>query len=783
MSSFFAAVGRLSVRFRWLVVLFWLVGAVATVRVLPPLSSVVKNDNQQFLPASAPSQKAAQLARPFVGDSNDAVIVVASTASGAPLSPADEAAVAREASLASTVPHVVGARVVGLSPDRSAAQIQIRVHIDHVSNNQAKGVLSGVRATFPRAGPPEGLTLHAAGALADSVAVDAQAKGNGSRTQELSLLFIVVLLLAVFRSVLAPLATLLPAALVLQIAGPIIAEIARLGIQVSSITQLLLIVLVLGAGTDYGLFLVFRVREELSRGLPHREAVVAGLARVGESITFSAATVIAALLSLLAASFGVYHGLGVPLAVGVGLMLLAGLTLLPAILAIMGRGLFWPSRWQARSDATGLWGRIAARVVRRPVQTLAIGVAVFGALAIASIGNKPAGFAGAVTPPAASDAAAGDAVLAAHFPRASANPTSLVLSYSSPVWDHPGSLVRARSVLARDPLFSNVLGPLDPQGTPLAPGQLAALHRRLGDAATLPPLQPTAGPAASVPPAAYQAYRGTAELISPDGRTVQLLASLSAGDPAGTKAIQAVPAIRRALQAAATASGATASGVAGEAPALYDVNATSSADLGHIVPIAIAVIGILLALLLRSLVAPLYLIVSVGLSYLAALGVCVLAFIVVGGDAGITFILPFLMFIFLLALGEDYNILVMSRIREEARGRPLTEAVTRAVGVTGTTVTSAGLVLAGTFVVFAVAGSGGPGGSEIREIGIGLATGVLMDTFLVRTILVPSTVVLLDRWNWWPSHLARRPASHEPAERPAVPGAATDPAAAGSRGG
>jgi RND superfamily putative drug exporter len=129
-------------------------------------------------------------------------------------------------------------------------------------------------------------------------------------------------------------------------------------------------------------------------------------------------------------------------------------------------------------------------------------------------------------------------------------------------------------------------------------------------------------------------------------------------------------------------------------------------------------------------------------------------FIEIGGSGGITFILPFLLFIFLLALGEDYNILVMTRIREEAHHLPLREAVSRAVAVTGTTVTSAGLVLAGTFAVFAVVGGRGAGGSQIVDVGAGLAIGVIMDTFVVRTVLVPCTVVLLGRWNWWPSKLS-----------------------------
>ena len=219
--------------------------------------------------------------------------------------------------------------------------------------------------------------------------------------------------------------------------------------------------------------------------------------------------------------------------------------------------------------------------------------------------------------------------------------------------------------------------------------------------------------------------------------------------------MNAVPSIRAEAAAVATTLHATAYGVGGEAPAFYDISAISDSDLVHVVPVAIVVIGLLLCLVMRSLIAPLYLIASVALSYFAALGLSVILFIKIGGSEGLTFILPFLMFIFLLALGEDYNILVMSRIREEALHLPLREAVSRSLAATGTTVTSAGLVLAGTFSVFAVVGGRGSGGSQIRDVGVGLALGVLMDTFIVRTVLVPCTVVLLGRWNWWPSKLSR----------------------------
>ena len=205
------------------------------------------------------------------------------------------------------------------------------------------------------------------------------------------------------------------------------------------------------------------------------------------------------------------------------------------------------------------------------------------------------------------------------------------------------------------------------------------------------------------------------------------------------------------------------------------------------IPIAILVIGLLLALVLRSLVAPLYLIASVGISYLAALGLSVLLFIELGHSGGLVFFMPFLMFIFLLALGEDYNILMMTRIREEARQLPLRDAVARALSVTGTTITSAGLVLAGTFIVLTFAAGSGSGGSQIRDIGLGLALGILMDTFLVRTLLVPSTVVLLGRWNWWPSKMSRvgaeAPAAAVPAQaagRPATTSRA-GPAARGAQ--
>jgi putative drug exporter of the RND superfamily len=515
----------------------------------------------------------------------------------------------------------------------------------------------------------------------------------------------------------------------------------------------MLIVLVLGAGTDYGLFLVFRVRENLRDGAEPKEAVRAAVTRVGETITFSALTVIAALLSLLAATFQIYSQLGIPLAIGIGTMLIAGLTLLPALLAVFGRAVFWPSKTQAGTGKPGVWGRVATRIVRRPAVPLTIGVVALGALAIGVFGYKPGGFGGTITAPAGTDSAAGTALLTKHFPASAANPTNLVYKLPQPVWENPAPVETATSQLAASGLFTGVIGPLNPAGVTITPAQYQALHAKLGNPAALPAV-PVGN--RGVPLTAYQVYRATAQYVSPDGETIQFQTGLKAGDPSTTAALNAVPAIRAEAAKAAKTLDATAWGVAGEAPAFYDISSISDSDLAHVIPIAIIVIGVLLALVMRSLVAPLYLIASVALSFFAALGLSVIIFMKIGGDSGLTFILPFLMFIFLLALGEDYNILVMSRIREEAHHWPLREAVRRALAATGTTVTSAGLVLAGTFSVFAVVGGRGSGGSQIRDVGIGLALGVLMDTFIVRTILVPCTVILLGRWNWWPSALSRK---------------------------
>jgi RND superfamily putative drug exporter len=791
--TIYGAIGRFSVRFRWLVLLIWIAAAIAAATQLPSLSSVTQGNNQKFLPASAGSSQAAVLAAPLGTAGKQPIPVVAATTSG-PLTAADNAALAGLKSQLATVPDITKVIDAGQSADGGAVEYVALASPAGSGNPQwAKNIVDGLRAKVASAHLPPGLHAHVAGDLA--IQVDQQkASGNtGNKVQLLSVLFVVVLLVIIFRSLTLAIVTVLPPVLSVSIAGPLVAEAAKHGLQVSPIAQLLLIVLVIGAGTDYGLFLVFRVREELRvrdhgtsgekfpgrarlggsvlADLIHpraaaRDAIVTSVTRVGESISASAATVIAAVLTLLLASFSFYSDLAWPFAIAVAVILLAGLTVLPALLSIrlsllavkrslfkamFGRPKLLPWSIQGSGKA-GIWGRVAGRIVQHPIPTLLVGVIFFGGLAFGVLGYSSGGFGGNTNPPAGSDSAAGAAVLAKHFPQSSANPTSLVFTFGTPVCTDPAPLAKITGELRTSTFFTQVTGPLNPVGgVTLTPSQFAGLCGALGPAKHLAATPPARIAGGRIPTAAYQLWRATGNFVSADGHTVQFFTGLHAGDPGGTAALDAVPAIRAYTTSVGKSAGAVASGVTGQAPVLYDISSISTSDLKHIIPIAIIAIGILLALVLRSLVAPLYLIASVGISYLAALGLSVLIFVKLGNSGGLVFFMPFLMFIFLLALGEDYNILVMTRIREEAHRLPLRQAVAKAIEVTGTTVTSAGLVLAGSFIVLTVAA--GSGNTQIRDIGLGLALGILMDTFLVRTLLVPSTVVLLGKWNWWPSKL------------------------------
>ncbi len=744
---FFAALGRSTVRFRWLIVVAWAVVTVVLVVGLPSISSVEKSSNSQFLPGSEPSVRAATLTAPFLPTDTSQALLVAATTDGR-LTAADTAAFDRAVAAVDDLPHVTGVVDRGVSSDGRARQAVVELDVPASSTDPTTGrTVAAVRQAVAASGAPPGLAVHLTGAAAQAVDRQTQQSKTQTLAELLSVIFIVLLLLLTFRALLAPVVALLPSGIALIAVEPVIAASSHLGVQVSDLTPVLLVVVLLGAGTDYGLFLIFRVREEIRRGLVPHDAVAVSLEKVGESIAFSGLTVIAALSTVVIATFGLYQGFGPALAIGIAMALLANLTLLPALLAILGRSVFWP-RVPVPGPATqGSWSRIAARVVGRPRLTLLLGVGLLVGLSLALLAYAPTGFDNQSTS-ASSDSARGQALLTTHYPAAVSDPTSVVFRLPRSVWSEPSVLETAGSGLRSSGQFASVAGALDADGTPVTPAELAAAHAQLagyGPPGNLP-TTPPAGFTGSA--AAYDAYRASGQFVSPDGRTVLFQTGLTAGPSTSTSAASAMPEIRNAVGVVARAVGATASGVDGYAAVAADVGTLSTDDLIRIIPIVLVVLALLLAIVLRSLIAPLYLVASVGLSYLASLGFAVLVFVLIGGQDGINFVLPFFMFLFIMALGQDYNILVMTRIREEAHRAPIRAAVRTAVGATGTTVTSAGVILAGTFGVLTATGD-----TQVVEIGVGLAAGILLDTFVVRTLLVPSVAVLLGRWNWWPSRL------------------------------
>ena len=338
--TFFTAVGRLAVRFRWAIVLAWIIGVVAAMALLPSLGSVTQGDNTSFLPASAPSQRAAQLAAPLQAAALTAVTVVVAR-SGGMLTSADQAGIGRLAVALGHVSQVVSARDAGQSADGQAEQLTVLAALAQsggLATTQQAHLVAGLRSVIRSNARPAGLEAHLAGAVATRVDNNTISAKTGGQVQWFSIIFVIALLVAVFRSALAPLIAVLPAVVVVLVAERLTAEAAVHGLSVSQIASLLLIVLVLGAGTDYALFLMFRVREEMRAGLACHEAIVTSVGRVGETITFSAGILIAALLSLATASFSLYSGLAAPLAIAIALMLAAGLTLLPGAARDRGPG-------------------------------------------------------------------------------------------------------------------------------------------------------------------------------------------------------------------------------------------------------------------------------------------------------------------------------------------------------------------------------------------------------------------------------------------------------------
>ena len=658
------------------------------------LGEVATNDQAAFLPESAESTRVLDAGARFDQQESLPSIVVWTVDDATPVTAAQRhAATASVAALAGR-PGVVGKpSPAQLSEDRLAMQAVVPLRPD--LGHRLGDALDEVRDA---AGSVPGTTVHLAGPAASQVDLSDAFSGVDGLLLVVALCAVLVILLLVYRSVLLPLLIISGAVFALGLACAVVYVLADRGVvRVDGQVQGILSILVIGAATDYALLLAARFREEVALRGDRAGAALAAVRRSAGAITASAATVALSLLALLASDLTNNRALGPVGAVGIVCAVLSALTFVPAVLALLGRAAYWPSRPRA-ADATveghGVWRRVAGAVDRRPRRIWVV-------------------------------TALGLAVLAAFSPTLPAQGVPLDEIFVS---DAP-------SVAAQ-----KALGEHFPGGA----GNPAVI---LADADQLTRVTATARGTegvAGVAPVSASGRPGGAPLVV-DGR-VRLDATLE--DAADSDAAKATVArLRERLHAVAGAHAL----VGGYTAQQYDTQQTAARDRTVIVPAVLGIILVILVLLLRAVPVPLLLVATVALNFLATLGVSALVCRHLLGFSGMDASVPLYGFVFLVALGVDYNIFLMSRVREEALVHGSRRGVLRGLTTTGGVITSAGVVLAATFAALMVIPL-----AFLVQVAFIVAFGVLLDTLVVRSLLVPALVVDIGPKVWWASALARR---------------------------
>ncbi|WP_411075874.1 MMPL family transporter [Streptomyces sp. cmx-4-7] len=707
-----------STRRPWRVIAVWaVVGIFVTLMGQALVFRVTHTDSAGFLPPEYDAAAALRIAREEFGaePDADAVTVLVARRDGRPLEEADEKrveAVARELSATRVEMPWTDEQIRGLSedysqvprvapvttaPDGSFALLGARL----LGNSTDPGMHSVYRAFHDRAQQEfgaAGLRTGFTGGLAD-VVDRADAERTTQTVVGLVMVGLIVLInVLVFRSVLAAFVPLFAVSVVSgAAAGTVVGAALLTGFELDPGTPSMIGTVLIGIGVDYFLFLLFRFREELRRRPEeHHRLVAADVAgRVGTAVTSAALTIVAAFATLGTATFGQFRVLGPSVAVSVLVMLVASLTLMPALLAVTGRRMFWPSRSLSKAERTGPAARTGELVARRPLLVLVASVALLGALATGVTGVRMDFGTGGSARGTAAAATARE--IAGALPPGVSDPTTVY-------------------VTAAD-------------GRTLDPAGLDALRRALSGVAGV--------------------GRVAAPVFGTDRTAARLDAHLTV-DARSQRARDLVAGpVRRAVREA-TPAGTTAH-VGGTAAVFADVATAVGRDLRTVFPVAAALIALILVVLLRSLAAPVVLMLSVGLCFAATFGASALVFQHIGGEPGVNFVLPLVLFLFVVALGTDYNILVSDRLREEmARGGPVRTAVARAVRHTAPAVATAGAVLAASFGSLAVNAD-----PSTRQLGFATALGILLSALVLSLLLVPSAAALLGRGMWWPVRAAR----------------------------
>jgi putative drug exporter of the RND superfamily len=686
---------------KWIVLAAWVVIFIAAANPGSKFEDAQENESTSFLPGDAESTKVLEQLDQFQDESGEQVDAVIVYARDGGLTAADRATIAQDrASLNGDRPDGAGATGPPIfSEDGTAALLVTPLFIEEGDSDALVDAVDDIRDRVHDA--PEGLQVEVTGGAGYSAdAIDVFNNINSTLLLATALI-VFVLLVLIYRSPIFWILPLLSVAFAEVTVRAIGYGLAQAGVVINGQTAGILLVLVFGVGTDYALLLVSRYREELRRNEDKHRAMRIALGRAGPAILASGATNICALLVLTMAEVNGTAGLGPVAAIGVAVALAAMLTILPALLVICGRRAFWP-----------FIPRYEPGVVTVPEEH-----GVWRRLGD-RIGRNPR--------PVWIATVVALVVMALGLTTFDTNLTT-ANSFRDDVEAVRGQELLEASFPGGASAPTDVIVP-DPARVPAVS---AALRRAEGVSAVAPVDEGPLG--------------------------VRLAVTLEP-DPYTTEAFDLIPGLRDAAKAA----GGEDTLVGGPTATEYDLRVASERDLKVIPPIVLLVILVIIGLLLRAIVAPLLLIATVILSFLAALGVSALAFEWIFDFPGEDASLPLFGFIFLVAVGVDYNIFLMARVREEAARHGTRVGMIRGLAVTGAVITSAGLVLAGTFAVLGVLPLVG-----LTEIGFLVAFGILLDTLVVRSVLVPALVLEIGDKVWWPSRLAKEAGRAE--ERPRAP--------------
>ncbi|GIF22591.1 RND superfamily putative drug exporter [Actinoplanes tereljensis] len=677
---------------KWIVLALWVVVVALAAPLAGKLSDVEKNDNSAWLPSGAEATQVADLQKQFSPDDIAPALIVYERTGG--ITAADTAKATADAKAFASVAGVTG-QVTGPIPaeDKAALSTIVPVKVDAAGWEQIATIVDNLKAI---AGPGDnGLAVYLTGPAGNAADSASAFEGIDGTLLYTTLIVVAIILLITYRSPVLWLFPIVSAGVALIGAQAVIYLLAKHGgLVVNAQSAGILTVLVFGAGTDYALLLVARYREELRKHEDRHEAMQLALHRAGPAIIASAATVAVGMSCLTLADLNSTSGLGPVAALGIVVGLAAMVTLLPAMLVICGRWLFWPAKPKfgtAEPTATGLWARLGGRIAKRP-RTVWIGTALaLGVMALGLFQLRADGLSTADSFTTEQPSVAGEQALARHFPAGGGQPVTVIAS--------AGQADQVRTA------FAGVKG-ISAVADPVAKDGLVQLDGTLTDA------------------------------------------------PDSTAAQETVARVRDAVHAVP---GADAK-VGGQTAMIVDINAANRHDNRLIIPLVLLVVLVILGLLLRAIVAPLILMGTVVLSFAAALGVSALVFRHIFGWEGEDTAFPLFVFVFLVALGIDYNIFLMTRVREEARTHGTRRGALIGLGATGGVITSAGIVLAGTFAAL-----GSLPLVAFAEIGFAVAFGVLLDTLIVRSVLVTALNLDIGRHMWWPSKLGQVP--DEPAEK------------------